>query len=414
MSTDAILTLTCFAAVIVLLIWKPIHPILIGASIPTTLALLGILDPKTAFSDFANTTIVFFMSLLVVGGAIFKTGLADFIGEKIIHLIGKDERGVVLGTSLVAMLLSAFLNDTGTTGCLIPISGAMGKKSGTKLSKIYMALAFSASIGGTITLIGAGNHIVAQGFLEQRGLTGFGFFEFTPIGLPLAIAGILYFYFIGIKLLPDKNLSSEQLPETAQRQPFKMFLVASIFAFIVVCMATSILPMHLAAAIGAILVVLTGCLSVENAIHQFSVPTLFLVAGIFPLSKALEKTGAAQYIISTFSENLTSLPPFLIFALTLAISVIGTQFMMGTSLTAILCPIAILIAQSTGVDPRGLIMCVAIGTSAAFCTPFGTGPNLLVWETGGYDFTDYTKVGLPFTFIFYALAATLIYYQYGI
>lgn len=91
MSTQAIITLVVFVAVIVLLIWKPIHPIVIGACIPTVLALTGVLDASTAFSDFANTTVIFFMSLLVVGGAIFKTGLADFIGEKIIGLIGKNE-----------------------------------------------------------------------------------------------------------------------------------------------------------------------------------------------------------------------------------------------------------------------------------------------------------------------------------
>lgn len=96
MSTQAIITLVVFVAVIVLLIWKPIHPIVIGACIPTVLALTGVLDASTAFSDFANTTVIFFMSLLVVGGAIFKTGLADFIGEKIIGLIGKNEKGVIL------------------------------------------------------------------------------------------------------------------------------------------------------------------------------------------------------------------------------------------------------------------------------------------------------------------------------
>ena len=140
MSTQAIITLCVFVAVIILLIWKPIHPIVIGASIPTVLALTGVLDPATAFSDFANTTVIFFMGLLVVGGAIFKTGLADFIGEKIIGLIGRSEKGVILGASFVAVLLSSVLNDTGTTGCLIPISGAMGRKAGVHLSKIYMAL----------------------------------------------------------------------------------------------------------------------------------------------------------------------------------------------------------------------------------------------------------------------------------
>ena len=413
MTTKGIITIVIFIVTIILLISKKLHPILIGASILTALALFNILDPKTAFSDFSNTTVVFFMSLLVVGGAIFNTGLADFLGEKIIGMIGKDERSVVLGTSFVSILLSSFLNDTGTTGCLMPIAGAMGKKSGVKLSKIYMALAFAASMGGTVTLIGGGSHIVAQGFLEDAGLEGFSFFEFTPIGLPIAIAGLLYIYFYGVKVLPNKDVEDEASNmKLAEKNPTKMVIVAIIFIFIVVCMATKIIPMHLAAALGAILVVLTGCISTEDAVKQFSVSTLFLVAGIFPLSKALSETGAAEYLISKMSGSLSGMSPVVVVAFMLGISVIGTQFMMGTSLTAILCPIAILVAQSTNLDPRALVMCVAIGTSGAFCTPFGTGPNLLVWETGGYEFKDYFKVGFPFTIIFFLIGTAMIYFQY--
>lgn len=413
MTTNGIITIVIFLLTIVLLISKKLHPILIGACIPTALALFKILDPKTAFSDFANTTIVFFMSLLVVGGAIFNTGLADFLGEKIINAIGRSERGVVLGTSFVAVLLSSFLNDTGTTGCLMPIAGAMGKKSGVKLSKIYMSLAFAASMGGTVTLIGGGQHIVAQGFLEDAGIQGFSFFEYTPIGLPIAIAGLLYIYFYGVKVLPSNDVhnNAEDI-KLAEKNPVKMAIVAVIFTFIVVCMATKIIPMHLAAALGAILVVLTGCISTEDAVKQFSVSTLFLVAGIFPLSKALSETGAAEYLISQMSDSLSNMSPLLFVAFMLGISIIGTQFMMGTSLTAILCPIAILVAQSTNLDPRALVMCVAIGTSGAFCTPFGTGPNLLVWETGGYEFKDYFKVGFPFTIIFFLIGTGMIYFQY--
>ena len=412
MTTKGIITIVIFIVTIILLISKKLHPILI-ASIPTALALFNILDPKTAFSDFSNTTVVFFMSLLVIGGTIFNTGLADFLGEKIIGMIGKDERSVVLGTSFVSILLSSFLNDTGTTGCLMPIAGAMGKKSGVKLSRIYMALAFAASMGGTVTLIGGGSHIVAQGFLEDAGLEGFSFFEFTPIGLPIAIAGLLYIYFYGVKVLPNKDVDDEASNmKLAEKNSAKMVIVAVIFIFIVVCMATKIIPMHLAAALGAILVVLTGCISTEDAVKQFSVSTLFLVAGIFPLSKALSETGAAEYLISKMSGSLSGMSPIVVIAFMLGISVIGTQFMMGTSLTAILCPIAILVAQSTNLDPRALVMCVAIGTSGAFCTPFGTGPNLLVWETGGYEFKDYFKVGFPFTIIFFLIGTAMIYFQY--
>ena len=196
MTLQAILAIIVFIAAVILLIWKPIHPILIGASIPTTLALLGILDAKSAFSDFANTTVIFFMSLLVIGGAIFKTGLADFIGEKLIGLLGKSERGIMLGSGIVASGLSAFLNDTGTTGCLIPIVSSMAKKAQVPLSKVLMSLAFFASLGGTITLIGTTPHIVADGLLTEAGYEAFGFFEFAKIGLPITIAGLIYMYFM--------------------------------------------------------------------------------------------------------------------------------------------------------------------------------------------------------------------------
>lgn len=350
-----------FIAAVILLIWKPIHPILIGASIPTTLALLGILDAKRAFSDFANTTVIFFMSLLVIGGAIFKTGLADFIGEKLIGLLGKSERGIMLGSGIVASGLSAFLNDTGTTGCLIPIVSSMAKKAQVPLSKVLMSLAFFASLGGTITLIGTTPHIVADGLLTEAGYEAFGFFEFAKIGLPITIAGLIYMYFIGIKLMPVKDITEDNLPELAERDPKKMVIVA----------------------------------------------------GIFPLSTALIETGAADYIVDNLSVYLTDLSPTLLYAAISGITILLTQFLMNTSLTAILVPMAILVAESANMDPRGAVMAVAMAASAALCTPFGTGPNLLVWEVGGYDFQDYMKVGLPLAIIFWMITTIACVIIYG-
>lgn len=412
MTIQAILTIIIFICVIILLIWKPVHPIVIGAAIPIALSVLKITDPSKAFADFANTTVIFFMSLLVIGAAIFKTGLADFIGEKMISLTGTSEKGINLGSGIVAAVLSAFLNDTGTTGCLIPIVGSMGRKAGIKLSKVYLALAFFSSVGGTITLIGTTPHIVANGLLEDSGYAGFGFFEFAKIGIPIAVAGLIYMYFFGIKLLPEKEAEEEMLPALANRNVVKMVIVAAVFLFVIVCMATGLLPMHVAAAVGALLVVLTGCITVEEAIKSFSVSTLFLVAGIFPLSSAMVNTGAADYLVHLMSAGIGSFSPFVTLALITGFTIITTQFLMNTSLTAILVPIGIMIAQSAGLNPRGVVMAIAIASSAAFCTPFGTGPNLLVWETGGYDFKDYVKVGLPFAVIFWVISSVLVYIFY--
>ncbi len=403
MTTQGILAIIVFVAAIILLIWKPIHPIVIGAAIPISLALLGILDAKTAFADFANTTVIFFMSLLVIGAAIFKTGLADLIGEKLIGMFGKGERSIMMVSGVVAAGLSGFLNDTGTTGCLIPIVSSMAKKAKINVSKVMMSLAFFASLGGTLTLIGTTPHIVADGLLKDAGFAGFGFFEFFKLGLPIIIVGLIYMYFVGIKLMPDKEIDEDNLPELAEKNPKKMIIVSVVFLFIIFCMATNLLEMHLAAALGALLVVLTKCITVEEAVDSFSTTTLFLVAGIFPLSKALVETGVADYIVNGMSGFLSGLSPIFLYAAISGITILLTQFLMNTSLTAILVPMGILIAQSGGIDPRGAVMAIAIASSAAFCTPFGTGPNLLVWEVGGYDFKDYFKAGLPLTIIFWII-----------
>lgn len=412
MTTPAMIAVAIFVAAVTLLIWKPVHPILVGAGIPITLALCGVMDAKSAFADFANTTVIFFMSLLVVGGAIFKTGLADYIGEKLIGLLGKSEKSIMLGSGVVAASLSAFLNDTGTTGCLIPIVSSMGKKAGIPLSKILMSLAFFASLGGTITLIGTTPHIVANGLLIDAGFDGFGFFEFAYIGIPLSVAGLAYMYFVGIRLVPVKEIPESGMLVLAIQDNKKMLIVAVVFVFIVICMASGFLPMHLAAALGALLVVLTGCLTVEEALKSFSVTTMFLVAGIFPLSTALIKTGAAEFIISCLSRYLTGLSPVVTYGAITAATIFFTQFLMNTSLTAILVPLAMLVAQSAGIAPRGAAMAVAIAASAAFCTPFGTGPNLLVWEIGGYEVRDYFRVGFPLALIFWVVTTALCVFLY--
>lgn len=260
MTTEAIIALIIFVIAITLLIWRPISPILIGAMIPTSLALFGILDAGVAFADFANSVVIFFMSLLVIGRALFKTGLADYIGEKIIGLTGKTERGTLFGTNIVAGGLSAFLNDTGTTASLMPIVSTVAEKAGISKSKLLMSLAFFSSIGGTITLIGTTPHIVASGLLDDFGYREFGFFEFSLIGIPLLIAGMLYILTIGHKLLPDIELEDEYVGEKTAKQPAKMVLVALIFIGIIVSMASGIIPMHVAAATGAILVVLQNVL----------------------------------------------------------------------------------------------------------------------------------------------------------
>ena len=385
MTTQAIITCVILVITMVLLISQKVPLVILGAAIPAALAATGVINAGSAYTEFGNTTIVFFMGLVVVGEAFFKTGLADFIGGKIIGLLGKTEKGLLLGTGLVAGGLSAFLNDTGSTACLMPIVSSMASKAGVKKSKLLMALAFFASLGGTITLVGTTPHIVANGILKDMGLREF----------------------CGIKLLPDKDIEIKGGDRTAEYDTKKMVLVALIFIGVLVAMATSIVPMHIAGVIGAILVVVTGCISLEEAIKAFPTSTIFIVGGIFPLSKALVSSGAAEYLVNAISPVLSNLPPIVLLGAITFLMLLTTQFLMNSSATVLVLPIAIMLCQAAGINPLAGAMSVSVCASGAFVTPFGTAPNLLVWEAGGYSVKDYLKCGFPMLIIFGVVTTAL-------
>mgnify|MGYP004465607607 FL=1 len=412
MTWQMIVVLALFVWVFVALIWKVADPIIVGISIPTVLALTGIVNAGKAFADFSNTTCMFFMAIFVLGRAIMKTGLADFIGSTVINLIGKTENRLTISVAAVASGMSAFLNDTGTTGCLMPIVAAMAQKAKVNLSRVYMTLAFFASMGGTITLVGTTPHIVASGLLEKAGYAGYGFFEFTKVGLPITIVGGLYMYFIGSRMLPDIKSDFDKVPQTAERNVRGMIITFAVFALLVISLATKLMPFHLAAILGSIIVIVTKCITVEDALDSFSMPTLFLVAGIFPLSSAMSSTGVAKMFVDFTSSFANGVHPLVAILIISGITTLMTQFMMGTSLSAIMLPLGILYAQSLGLDPRGVVMAIAVASSLAFCTPFGTGPNLLVWKPGNYEISDYFKAGLPIVIIAWLMTGSIVYYAY--
>lgn len=407
MSSPAILTCVIFLITVILLVQQKVSMVILGALIPAVLASFQLIPAGDAYKEFGNTTIVFFLSLCVVGEAFFKTGLADMLGEKVIGLLGKNEKGLLVGTGLVAGGLSAFMNDTGSTACLMPIVSSMADKAHVAKSKLLMALAFFASLGGTITLAGTTPHILVNGVLTENGLREFEFFEYAKIGIPLLIMGIVYMAFVGTKLLPDKNIDIKASDRSAPRDKKKMLTVAVIFVAVIVAMATKVVPMHVAGVFGAVLVVVTGCLSVKEALQSFPVSTIFIVGGVFPLSKALVSSGAAEYLVNQISPMMQNLSPFVLLVAICLLMLVVTQFMMNSSATVLMLPIALMLCEAAGVNPLAGAMAVSISASGVFATPFGNGANMLVWEAGGYTIKDYFKVGFPMIVLYGLLTAVL-------
>ena len=403
-------------AVVALLFVTELIPLAVtatGAAIAC--GLLGLIPAKQVFSGLSNSTVVLFAGMFVVGASMFYTGLAQEIGNTVVKMCGTGENSLMFGLMIVGTVLSAVLSNTGTAACLLPV--ALGICSAAKIpaSRQLMPLAFACGWGGIITMVGTPPNIIATGAMNAAGLEPFGFFEFAWIGIPVSVAGMLYMMFVGKYLLPNKQLDAdqeiEQEIEANETSKSKQIVSGVILLAVVLVMALGIkgITLEMAAIIGALVCVLTGCLTEKQAYASIDWVTIFLFAGMMPVSKAMDVTGAGKLIAEWTVGLMGGSPsPLVVTAVLFILSCGLTQFMSNTASAALLCPIGIAISKQLGADPKAVLMAIAVAASCAFATPVGTPPNTLVLGPGGYRFMDYLKAGCGLVIVCFIVSLIVI------
>ena len=185
------------------------------------------------------------------------------------------------------------------------------------------------------------------------------------------------------------------LTETAQEELRKDKMKLSILIMIVVLLPVILgwVQIYIAAVIGAALMVLVGCLSMEEAYRQIEWKAVFLIAGMLPLGTALDQTGAAKLIADGVVALVGPLGPKGVMLGLVALTFLATCFVPTAALVVLMAPIALSTSINMGVSPHGLMMAIAMAASASFMTPVSHPANILVMGPGGYRFTDYLKIG---------------------
>ena len=378
--------------------------------------LLGFIPVKQVFSGLSNSTVVLFAGMFVVGASMFYTGLAQKIGGVVVSMVGTGENSLMFGLMSVGTVLSAFLSNTGTAACLLPVALGICASAKIPASRQLMPLAFACGWGGIITMVGTPPNIIANGALQAAGIQDqFGFFEYAWIGIPVSVAGMLYMMFVGKYLLPKQELDAdqeiEQEVEANEASTTKQYISAAILIAVVLVMAVGVkgVSLEMAAIIGAIVCVLTGCLTEKQAYASIDWVTIFLFAGMMPVSKAMDVTGAGKMIAEWTVGIMGGSPsPLVVTAVLFLLSCGLTQFMSNTASAALLCPIGIAISQNLGADPKAVLMAIAVAASCAFASPVGTPPNTLVLGPGGYKFMDYVKAGTGLVMVCFAVSLVVI------
>ncbi|MDX1618573.1 MAG: SLC13 family permease, partial [Balneolaceae bacterium] len=218
------------------------------------------------------------------------------------------------------------------------------------------------------------------------------------------------------------SLSSDRIPEIEKDTTFvvasqldvmpqrreKTFVALGILLGVVLVAALDYLPIAVSAPAGVILMILTGCITTEEAYQAVNWKIIVLLGGVIPLGLAMDKTGAAGLMADTLVNSLSGWGPRAILA-GFYLLTMGMSAVMSTNASAALvAPLAIQIANTIGVSPEPFVISVSYAASLTFLTPFGHHANTLIYGAGQYKFSDFTKVGLPINFIFWIVAIFLI------
>ena len=370
------------------------------------LVVTGLLDIKTAFAGFIDSNVILFVAMFIVGGAFFETGMANKIGG-IVTKFAKTERMLIIAIMVIVGLLSGVLSNTGTAAVLIPVIIGIAAKSGYSRSRLLMPLVFAAAMGGNLSLIGAPGNMIAQSGLQEIGLS-FGFFEYSIVGIPILICGVIFYATIGYRLLPDHEVSDtdstfDETKDFSDVPRWKQILSLVILVLTLLAMVFEEqlgIKLCISGCIGALALILTGVISEKEALKSIDLKTIFLFGGTLSLASALSATGAGEMIadkvIGALGENPS---PYILTFVVFILCCIMTNFMSNTATTALMVPICLSIAQGMGADPRAVLMACVIGGSCAYATPIGMPANTMVVGAGGYTFMDYVKAGFPLIII---------------
>ena len=429
--TPQVITLAVLVMVVAALIWDKVRSDIVALTGAAVLLMAGVVRPIQVQSAFASPAIVTLASLFVIAYAMELSGLLDAGIRGLVALcrrIGGVGLWIVIGISGAA---SAVLNNTPIVVLSAPVVLEAAKSLRLPPKRYLMPLSHAAVLGGCCTLIGTSTNLLVNDMAAVAGQPKFGIFEITPVGLALALAGGLYLLLFSGRLIntaettpatsEDAIEASEQVGLTAGQvgspaafarnrplRPLKAAASLLVFVAVIALAALNVAPIAACALAGAVLLILVGVITADEAYSGLRADVLMLIAGMLVLGIALRVSGVAGTATEWLVGTLQGLSPVLALILVYGATLFATELLSNATVAVLFTPVAVSLAEALHVSPRPFLVAVMIAGSAAFATPFGYQTNVLVYQIGRYNYLDFVKVGLPLNLITWAAAVIAI------
>lgn len=182
--------------------WIPNDVVALGLLL--ALVMTKLLPPEEAFASFGSDTVIMILGLLIMTAALVRTGVVDLAGRAILRHAGSEINRLLAVIMVSVSLLSAFISNTAAAAFFLPVALGLAARSKISSSALLMPVAFASILTSSVTLISTSTNLVISGLMSDLNLAPLGMFEMAPVGIPIAVAGLLYMFFIGRRLIPSR------------------------------------------------------------------------------------------------------------------------------------------------------------------------------------------------------------------
>lgn len=384
------------------------------------LGLLGVSPTTALFAGFATPALFTVAIVLVMSAGIVESGILTGLGKTIARKVPSPLKQI-LAVSLATGLLSAFMNNVGAVGLMLPTSRRMAQRTGVAKGDFGLPLAYASILGGSATLIGTASNLIVSTFRMQAFGEPFRMFDFTAHGLVLLGSGLgIWFisqvslsrrFAAGVSSHPagvekKEETLAETAPERSRRKT--AIVLATLLPALLLASLGRVYP---AVAFGMVVLIwiFTGLLSIEIAYQQLSFPILIFLGSMFSLSAILHDTGALQTVVSRWVPLLSLFSPLALIMSVLFLTAFFANILDNSVAAMLMSPLVIQFYQSgvVTVSADALLMAVAAGASLGIVLPTHQAV-ILSMETMDFQRKRFMKTGAMIALTAGVLAAAVI------
>lgn len=409
LSVGAWITIATMIGVFLTLLFTNTKPYVAFFCAIAVLNVSGVMSVEEAFHGFNTGSIVTIGLLYITISALRHTGALEWI---VSHLMGqpKTHTAAILRMMLPVGLLSSFMSNTATTALFQGVVRRWAERLNISPSKLLIPLAYAASLGGLLTLLGTPPNLIIAGLYASKTGVHLNILAPLPIGLCCLLVSILV-VIIMRHALPTRQAEvqtddDDEVSLTSSQATWRTYFSLGMMAAILILSAANVLSLSSCCILAGVILVITGCCTSEQASKEVDWNVLIVFAGSICIGTAIQKTGIDTFILNQILGSCGH-NPIVVLTTICVVAAIMTEFMSDTACAAMFFPIAWSAAQTLDMNPAPVMVALMIAVSNSYATPIATPPNTLVYTSGGYRFADFARIGVVLKIVNLAIAISM-------